>query len=302
MLINADHRPWILVTAVTTAIATAGYTLYVGASAHGASGGSWPGLVFGILGTAAMLAAGLLAARKRVVVSRLGAARTWMKVHIWVGLLAVPLIWFHSGFRLGGALTTVLMVLFYVVIVSGIFGVVVQQIVPHLMTARVPLETIHSQIEYVNARLAVDAYELVAGVAGEIPEASEERACIAAEAEAQQANAADWKQIVREAPATPPAPDATLLRAFYLAEVRPYLRRPEAAALTPPNFTALRARAPEAWADRVEKLDAMCEESRQLALQQRLHGWLHGWLFVHAPLSFALFVLAAIHIVYALRY
>jgi hypothetical protein len=37
-------------------------------------------------------------------------------------------------------------------------------------------------------------------------------------------------------------------------------------------------------------------------VQRHLHAWLHNWLFVHAPLSFALFVLVAVHIYFALRY
>ncbi len=49
-------------------------------------------------------------------------------------------------------------------------------------------------------------------------------------------------------------------------------------------------------------LAALCEESRQLEVQMRLHRWLHGWLFVHAPISFALLVLTAFHIWFALSY
>jgi hypothetical protein len=249
-----------------------------------------------------MVAAGLLAARKRLLLWRIGAARTWMAVHIWIGLLALPLIWFHSDFRLGGAFTTMVMALFYIVIVSGIFGLVMQQMVPRAMTARVPLETIHSQIEHVLEGLAVDAYVLVAAVAGEMSEAEEERARLAAEAADQQVNASDWKQIVREPAAETAAPDAAPLRDFYLREVRPYLRGVFRASSPSPNFAALRSRVPDAWRERIERLRALCEEARQLVVQRRLHRWLHGWLFVHVPLSFALFVLVAIHIVSALRY
>ena len=93
-----------------------------------------------------MVLAVLLAARKKVLTWRLGSARVWMQMHIWLGLLAVPLILFHAGFRLGGALTTTLMVLFTIVTLSGIFGLVLQQFMPAMMTARVPLETIHGQM------------------------------------------------------------------------------------------------------------------------------------------------------------
>jgi len=302
MLINADHRGWIMGTTAVTVVATAAYVAYVRASPYGPSGGSWPGLAFGIAGTAAMLAAVLLTARKKVVVWRVGAARTWMKMHIWLGFLAVPLIWFHSGFRLGGPLTTALMILFYVVVLSGIVGLAIQQVVPSTMTARVPLETPWSQIEHVTAGLALDAYELVASVAGAIPEATEEVAELARETAAQQANAANWKQITRRPVAEAPAADAVALREFYLTGIRPYLRRVLGAAAPTPDFAPLRRQAPAAWMETVERLNALCEESRQLEMQQRLHVWLHGWLFVHAPLSFALFVLVIIHIVYALRY
>jgi hypothetical protein len=300
MLINADHRGWVAATVAATAVAAAAYRLSL--PAYATYGGTWPGLAFGIAGTIAMVAAGLLAARKRFLLWRIGPARTWMAVHIWAGLLALPLIWFHSDFRLGGAFTTTLMVLFYVVIASGIFGLVVQQVVPSAMTARVPLETIHSQIEHVREGLAVDAYMLVAAATGEIPEAAEEHARLVAEAAAQQADASDWKQIVREPAAATPEPDTAPLRDFYLKEVRPYLRAAVRGSARSPDFAVLRLRAPDAWRERIERLRALCEESRQLVVQQRLHGWLHGWLFVHVPLSFALFVLVAIHIVSALRY
>jgi hypothetical protein len=70
----------------------------------------------------------------------------------------------------------------------------------------------------------------------------------------------------------------------------------------PPDLRTLAVRTPEEWRPKLERLAAICEESYQLAVQRRLHDVLHGWLFVHAPLSFALLVLAAFHIVMALKY
>jgi hypothetical protein len=37
-------------------------------------------------------------------------------------------------------------------------------------------------------------------------------------------------------------------------------------------------------------------------LQDKLHRWLHGWLLLHVPLSAALLVFAAAHIVTAMWY
>src|SRR5262245_2026081 len=120
MLINVEHRRWIAVTVAAVAIATAVYVVSIRASVGRASAGSRLGLAFGIAGTIAMVVAGLLAARKRVRLWRIGAARVWMAMHIWLGILAVPLVWFHSSFRMGGAFTTLLMLLFYLVTASGI--------------------------------------------------------------------------------------------------------------------------------------------------------------------------------------
>ncbi len=302
MKLNADHRGWLVVTVVATLAGAVAYRAYVAASPYGASGGSWPGLFYGIAGTVAMALAGLLAARKKVRTWRLGPARAWMQMHIWLGVLAVPLILFHAGFRLGGALTTTLMALFAIVTLSGIFGLVLQQYLPGLMTERVPLETLVGQMAHVREGLATDAYELVASVTGPLAEAGEEQARLAAEDAVAKVRPGNWKQIARKPAATQPGPDAAMLKDVYLREIRPYLLRDPRARTTPPDLRALAVRAPEEWRTRLERLAAICEESYQLAVQRRMHDLLHGWLFVHAPLSFALFVLVAFHIVMALKY
>jgi hypothetical protein len=300
--INQDHRGWLIATVLVTIACAIHYHLYVAASPYGPSGGSWVGLGYGIAGTTAMALAGLLAGRKKVRTWRLGSARAWMQMHIWLGVLAVPLILFHAGFRLGGALTTTLMALFLVVTLSGIFGLVLQQYLPSLMTERVPLETVIGQMEHVRRGLATDAYELVASVAGALAEAGDEQAALAAEAETLKTRPGNWKQIARKPVAATPEPESDVLKDLYLREIRPYLWRDARALTPPPDIRALAVRAPDGWRAKLERLAAICEESYQLAVQRRLHDWLHGWLFVHAPLSFALFVLTAFHIVMALKY
>ena len=93
-------------------------------------GGTPLGLAFGIVGFAFMIFAGLLGARKKVPVWRVGRAQTWMRGHLWLGVLALPMILFHAGFRFGGPLTTVLMVLLIIVVASGVFGAALQHYLP----------------------------------------------------------------------------------------------------------------------------------------------------------------------------
>jgi hypothetical protein len=222
-----------------------------------------------------MVFAGLLAGRKKVPVWRLGRAQTWMRGHLWLGLLSLPIIFFHAGFRFGGPLTTVLMVLVIIVVASGIFGALLQHYMPNMMTVQVPSETIFEQIDHVRAQLLADAGELVA--AAESAAAGEEAI----------------------------AP----LSSFYQREMRSFLESHGARHQLLSNrdrahstFEGLRMLLPAEIQEATKRLEQICEEERQLRRQTLLHHWLHGWLMLHIPLSFALLLLGCVHAIVALRY
>jgi len=222
-----------------------------------------------------MVFAGLLAGRKKVPVWRLGRAQTWMRGHLWLGLLSLPIIFFHAGFRFGGPLTSVLMVLVIIVVASGIFGAILQHYVPNIMTAQVPSETIFEQIDHVRAQFVSDADELIAAT---------------------------------EAAATGEEGVAPL-SSFYQREMRPFLQSRGARHQLLSNrdrahstFEGLRMLLPAEAQEATKRLEQICEEERQLRRQSLLHHWLHGWLMLHIPLSFALLLLGVVHAITALRY
>jgi len=124
------------------------------------------GLTFGIAGYAMMLFAGLLGARKKVPVWRVGRTQTWMRGHLWLGLLSFPMILYHGGFAWKGQLTAVLMILLFIVILSGIIGAAIQHYVPSQLTASVPLETIYEEIPHVRQQLRDEADQLVSSICG----------------------------------------------------------------------------------------------------------------------------------------
>src|SRR5262245_15694686 len=99
-------------------------------------GGSLTGLVLGTLAGLIFLFEIALVAKKT---KAFRAARwtlstqTWMKAHIWLGLLTVPLVVLHSGGRFGGTLTTIFVAVFAVVIVSGVWGLALQNLLPKLL-------------------------------------------------------------------------------------------------------------------------------------------------------------------------
>jgi hypothetical protein len=273
--IDHTHRTWLAASLIIFGLATAVYIPYALHSPSGPSGGSAIGLTFGIVGSAFMVFSGLLAGRKKVPVWRLGRAQTWMRGHLWLGLLSLPIIFFHAGFRFGGPLTSVLMVLVIIVVASGIFGAILQHYVPNIMTAQVPSETIFEQIDHVRVQFVSDADELIAAT---------------------------------EAAATGEEGVAPL-SSFYQREMRPFLQSHGARHQLLSNrdrahstFEGLRMLLPAEAQEATKRLEQICEEERQLRRQSLLHHWLHGWLMLHIPLSFALLVLGCVHAIVALRY
>src|SRR5262245_53734767 len=92
----------------------------------GPTGATTPGLIWGGLALGIFIFCCLLNIRKKVRIWRLGKAQTWLRAHIWLGLLTVPLIFCHSGMKFGNSLTIVIMILYLIVMVSGIFGLIMQ--------------------------------------------------------------------------------------------------------------------------------------------------------------------------------
>ncbi|MDP9338256.1 MAG: hypothetical protein M3P45_05245, partial [Acidobacteriota bacterium] len=130
MRIDSSQRTWAIASAAILVISGVAYFVHAHNSILGTRGGSPLGLAFGICGLAFMLFAALLGVRKRVPVWRLGRAQAWMRGHLWLGTLSLPVILFHGGFHFGGTLTRVLMWMLIFTVVSGLFGAALQHYLP----------------------------------------------------------------------------------------------------------------------------------------------------------------------------
>src|SRR5262249_60924783 len=108
--IDQTHRPWALRTGALLVLAVLAYVPYAVLSRNGPSGSSALGLLYGIAGYGLMIFAALLSLRKKYRIWRMGRAQTWMRGHLWLGLLSYPLIFFHAGFSTGHGLALPLMV------------------------------------------------------------------------------------------------------------------------------------------------------------------------------------------------
>jgi hypothetical protein len=278
LLIDSSHKRWFVATVVLGVALTAVYIALARRAPDGLTGASPVGLWYGVAGSALMVFAGLLSALRRVPSWWwLGRRQTWLRGHIWLGLLSGVVILCHSGFRWGGPLELVLWVVLVAVLASGVLGLLAQQFLPRLITTHVPAEAPFEQIPHLCLTMRKKADVLIDGLCG---------------------------------PGDAKDGGLSPLRRFYEEEVRPFLS-PDFRRASP---LADPARA-EAAFDRVRSLPALaaareqlttlaawCDERRQLGEQERVHYWLHAWLLVHVPLSAALLVLGLTHAVLSLYY
>ena len=301
---NRAHVPWLIFVFLATLFAT---WLYVGNFAperlpaglrlprqlvqkptqHRTVGGTPLGLTFGALAFGIFIFAGLLGVRKKFVLWRIGSVQSWMRAHIWLTLVTVPLVLLHSGFRWGGPMTIFLLLLYLIVMVSGIYGLGLQNRMPHLMMERLPSEIVSEQIPHIRSRLYIAAQKL------------RDSLKLVPAAGAQSAAAGSGKDAISEA----------TLTEFLDRQVLPYLSartgkrfRLANARFSEDNFRFLQLRVSDAYRERVSEIQSWCDERRMLDLQLKMQHWLHTWLLVHVPISFILIGVTGWHAFVTLFY
>lgn len=314
----ALHRRW-CVFAVVAALAAVGWYVFVGlTSPRWPGGGSATGLVFGISGGLIILFEFLLWPRKKVRSWRIGRAQTWLRAHIWLGLLSVPLIVLHGGVP-GSPLGIALLLLFLSVIASGVAGLVLQQYLPSLMLEQVSFETIYSQISSVARQECLRAEELIVALCGADPKRRIEplhSKAVVDEAPPQYVAIGAIRNTghIRGKVLQPQYVGEVVLQSVALRErfydqIAPYLLHGarggsplSRATAAEQLFMLLRGEVDPAAHGAIDTLATLCQQRRQWDTQERIHFWLYSWLWVHVPLSAALVLLMFVHIYYVLQY
>jgi hypothetical protein len=303
---NRAHIPWFLFVVLATLAAC---WIYVGnfyparlppglglppalvqkTSEHRSIGGTQVGLIFGIVAFAIFIFGALLSLRKKIVLWRIGSVQSWLRAHIWLTLLTIPLVLLHSGFRLGAPMTTLLMVFYGIVMVSGIYGLFLQHKVPLIMKERLPTETVYEQIPYVRSQLFLAAEKMRDAFKSGIHSPT--------------------ARSTRPSSSATDAESESALVTFLEEQVMPYLQarrgnrfRLNDTSYSDDTFRFVKLRVADTYRGRVEEIQAWCDQRRMLDLQVRLHHWLHSWLFVHVPFSFLLIMLTAWHAYVTLFY
>ncbi len=313
-ILNRRHIPWFLFVLLATL--AAGW-IYLGnfdsqrlpprfallpallqtPSEHRSIGGTPVGLIFGAVALGIFVFGVLLSLRKKFLFWPLGSVQLWMRAHIWLTLLSIPLVLFHSGFRVGGAMTQFLLCLYGLVMLSGIYGLFLQHVLPQMMKERLPYETVHEQVPHIRAQLFRGAERMRDNL-----------------------RQPALQTLVPAALTGPPTVEPTVssfgdpvstaaLVTFLEEQIMPYLksRRPRRNMMGNPRyaedaFRFVSLNVSESYRTAVNEIQGWCEQRRLLDLQTRLHHWLHVWLFVHVPFSFLLIVVTLWHAFVTLFY
>jgi hypothetical protein len=321
VLLNRSQAKLHLLFGIPAAIATAACLFfYVSeslAAGEPVGGGSASGLLCGIVAGAVIAFEMLLWPRKLLRRLRLIPAKYWLAAHIWFGLASLPLAIAHCGFHLGGWLPTTFMILFVLTIISGLYGMAVQNVLPRWMLRNLPAETIYNQIDYVSEQTVNDARQLLVAVCGR-PISTDE--LLAAEPELESAKthtivvgavrqAGKSRGRTLETRRVTQADDDQEQLWNALTEIEPFLLhgRNSQTPVTDRQqasqwFGKLRTVCGDASESTIDILEGMCEQRRQFDIQQTVHRWLHAWLPIHIGLSVAVTVLLAAHVWTALKY
>lgn len=312
------HLLWSLPAACLVIGLTIWYTTLSLRAGYWLGGSSLPGLVCGLLAGGVIAFEMLLWPRKFLRAWRLIATKHWLAAHLWFGLASWPLAIVHSGFHLGGILPGAFMVLFTLTIISGIYGWVLQNIIPKLLLRQVTSETIYSQIELICQRNAADARAMLITAVGPPPDETAPDERLEHELRASRNSAVVVGAIrevgrvrgrtLRTSSVQVDRKDADKLwNAF--SEIRAYIEKGRTAqspfvnaAYSNEYFSGLRRASHSQCAAIINSFEEYCNQRRQFDLQKKLHLWMHSWLPVHIGLSVAVSAMLVLHIYTALRF
>jgi hypothetical protein len=310
------HKSWWVPCGLAALAALAWYAVEWSLATVTPGGSSRPGLVFGTLGGVLMLYLFSYALRKTVLMRWWYSWRPtkyWLRQHIWFGLVTVPFVYVHAArITAWGPLHIALIVIYTIVILSGLWGVYLQQRIPTRLLQDVPDETIRWQIPDLTDQLRGEAELLVLATCGppkhgpgamELPLTLKNHIDVIRKAQHGKGTGL-LAVLPRE-----PVPDTEPLRRYFNETVEPYLRRDttvrsklQLRARVDKDFRDLRERLPIAAQPVIDALYDLCNRRRQFDEQAELHDRLHAWVGFHLVASALLVVLLICHVATAIYY
>jgi len=191
------------------------------------------------------------------------------------------------------------MILLLLVLASGVFGWIMQVVIPRWMLGNLPQETILNQIDDVSLLSALENRQMLTVSLGGKPPNDPQRVSISNDL-ADDLTPADraeiWKQYTLVI-------EPFLLRNAVSSGTQSVKRSPiRTLQKTQDWFKNFRESCSASAGPILDSLQGSVEQRLQFDAQRMAHAWLHRWIAFHAGISVTLGVLLIVHIIQSLRY
>ncbi len=267
-LSHGNYR-WLKIAVLVSLIALLAYALVD--QQPRPNGGSWLGYTLGTIGALLILWLSLLGVRKRAMTPGRWSLKGWTSAHVYLGLALVVIATLHCAFQFGWNVHTLAYVLMILVILSGIYGAVAYAMLPRVLSQGREGLTEDQMLEGLRAvdRQLHDAAQPLAQADAQLVQDALQQDSLAVGA---------WRRLSGQYRGCATRRGVESCRA-QLGSQYPGSRDDPALA----KVEALLVR-------RLANLERMRRHMRVKAL-------LEVWLYVHVPLTIALFAALAAHIV-----
>lgn len=259
--VSYKNYRWLFITAIALVACTVIY--FVNSPVGGRNGGTVVGYTYGTLATIGIIWLMAFGARKRAYHSSLGTVEGWLAAHVWIGLGLLLLVPLHAGFSFGCNVHTLAYVFMVVTILSGVWGMVNYA----TLSARIDSHRGGRKSKAVLEQLGELSAELATLCNGK------------SDAIMSLVHKFDFEftPTLRTLLSTSTLPSVDQKAASALL-----MKMPESE-----HQDALRA---------ISLIDQKADLARALLEESRIKALLRAWLFIHVPVSIALCVALAVHI------
>ena len=263
-------------------------------------GGTWQGYVLGSVGVALILWLAMLGVRRRSYRWNVGSVQGWTSAHVWLGLALVLVATLHCAGRFGWNVHTLSYALMCAVIISGVFGLYAYLSSPRQISVNSDGRS--------RAALFAELYELDKK-GRELARACDPAVNLAVKSSIERTTvgggvsdqllALDHSRFVRSEDAGRSDGSGKSSDSFVVSNADQQAVIADVARRVPQA-----ARRTEA-ANLQSLIVLLCRRQavlRRIRRDIRLYAWMRLWLYVHVPLTVALFAALVAHILTTFMY
>jgi len=258
-----------------------------------ANGGTWQGYVLGTIGAALIIWLTLLGIRKRQYESSLGSVQGWTSAHVYLGTVTLVIASLHSSMQFGWNVHTFAYIVMCLVIFSGFYGLHVYINYPRSLSDNRQSgsrDELFAELYELNKR-GMQLTRRCGPIIREAIESSIERTAIGGGVVAQLLGS-DHSLILLSGSESTTFADST--------GGKPVANPDQQIAIDIVAEWVPKADKPDEAVALEELLSVLCRRQtiiRRLRKDIQLQGWVQVWLYVHIPLTVALFFALAVHII-----